>query len=118
MARAHAVPRGVGWGFRQTMVGLAALAAVLPLSQLTASEVPAGAVPVLSATRGVDEVSSDAHIKLVSLGGYDPNTDGNSLYDINRMTGAQSYWKAGFTGKGVDVALLDTGVVPVDGLTA
>ncbi len=32
------------------------------------------------------------------------------------MTGAQQYWKAGWTGKGVDVAVIDSGVVPVPGL--
>jgi serine protease AprX len=31
---------------------------------------------------------------------------------------ATSMWNAGYTGAGVDVALIDSGVVPVDGLTA
>src|SRR5581483_2182940 len=31
--------------------------------------------------------------------------------------GAKAYWKNGITGKGVDVALIDSGVVPVNGLT-
>jgi serine protease AprX len=166
MARAQAVPKGVGWGFRQTMVGLAAMAFVLPVSQLTASgalpramgslmsvivrtdptatasvertvrdlggkvdrplgiisglsvEVPASALPALSTARGVLAVSQNAHIKLFSIGGYDPTTDVNSVYNVTQMTGAQAYWKAGYTGKNVDVALLDTGVVPVNGLTA
>jgi serine protease AprX len=166
MARTQAIPKGVGWGFRQTMVGLAAMAFVVPVSQLTASgalpramgslmsvivrtqpaatasvertvrdlggkvdrplgiisglsvEIPSGAVPALASTRGVLAVSQNAHIKLFSIGGYDPTTDVNSLYNVTQMTGAQTYWKAGFTGKNVDVALLDTGVVPVNGLTA
>jgi serine protease AprX len=40
-----------------------------------------------------------------------------SLYTIaNQVTGASTLWKAGYTGKGVDVAVVDSGVVPVDGL--
>ena len=166
MARTQAVPKGVGWDMRKTMVGLAMTASLLPLAQLTASgamqraaaslvsviirtdpaatpsvertvkelggtvdrhlgiisglsaTVPAAAVPAISATRGVEAVSSNARIQMFSIGGYDPTTDVNSLYNVTGMTGAQSYWKAGYTGKGVDVALIDTGVVPVNGLTA
>ena len=32
------------------------------------------------------------------------------------MTGASTLWNAGATGKGIDVAVVDSGVVPVDGL--
>ena len=166
MARSRAVPNGVGWGFRNMMVGLAAAAFLLPLSQLVANgtvgravsgmvsviirtdpsattsvdrtvrdlggkvdrhlgvisgisaEVPASALAALNATRGVQAVTDNARIKLFSIGGYDNVSDVNSLYNVTRMTGAQTYWKNGYTGKGVDVALLDTGVVPVNGLTS
>lgn len=47
---------------------------------------------------------------------YAPATDVGSLYNTTLMTGAQAYWKAGFTGKGVDVAVIDSGVAPVAGL--
>jgi serine protease AprX len=49
--------------------------------------------------------------------GYDATTDFGSLYNIERIVGAQDLWAAGFTGKGVDVALIDTGVSPVAGLS-
>ena len=49
--------------------------------------------------------------------GYDPKGDLGSMYDITRIIGAQDSWKAGYTGRGVDVALIDTGVAPVPGLT-
>jgi subtilisin family serine protease len=39
-----------------------------------------------------------------------------SLYNTTLMTGAQAYWRAGFTGQGVDVAVIDSGVAPVPGL--
>ena len=45
--------------------------------------------------------------------GYDPVSDFGSLFDITQTIGAQSSWRAGYTGKGVDVALIDTGVAPV-----
>jgi serine protease AprX len=42
-----------------------------------------------------------------------------SLYTIaNEVTGASAMWDAGYTGAGVDVAVIDSGTVPVDGFTA
>jgi serine protease AprX len=41
-----------------------------------------------------------------------------SPFDVTRAIGARSLWDQGITGKGVDVAVIDTGVVPVDGLSA
>src|SRR6202043_766850 len=35
-----------------------------------------------------------------------------------QRVGATSAWDAGYTGKGVDIALIDSGVVPVNGLAA
>jgi hypothetical protein len=39
-----------------------------------------------------------------------------SLSSVTRIIGAQDLWAAGYTGKGVDVALIDTGVAPVPGI--
>src|SRR5205823_3975548 len=47
---------------------------------------------------------------------YDPATDPNSMYNTTLYSGAAAWWTAGFTGRGVDVALIDTGVSPVPGL--
>lgn len=49
--------------------------------------------------------------------GYDPTNSG-SLSSITQMVGAQSAWAAGYTGAGVDVAVIDTGVAAVPGLDA
>jgi serine protease AprX len=38
------------------------------------------------------------------------------MYDTTLYTGARAWWSAGYTGRGVDVALIDTGVAPVAGL--
>jgi Subtilase family len=47
---------------------------------------------------------------------YDQTSDKGSMYSTVRAIRAKDYWKKGFTGKGVDVALIDTGVVPVEGI--
>ncbi|MEW6060054.1 MAG: S8 family serine peptidase [Actinomycetota bacterium] len=49
---------------------------------------------------------------------YDPASDINSMYLTTQYTGAVDWWNAGYTGAGVDVALIDTGVSPVPGLDA
>jgi len=48
---------------------------------------------------------------------YDPATDPGSLYNVARRIGADRL-PAPVTGRGVDVALIDTGVVDVPGLVA
>jgi serine protease AprX len=50
--------------------------------------------------------------------GYDPVADKGSLANVEQVIGAQDLYAAGFTGKGVGVALIDTGVAPVSGLTS
>ncbi len=53
-----------------------------------------------------------------ALHGLPPGQHSGSMTWItNQITGADEFWKDGFDGSGVDVALIDTGVVPVDGLT-
>jgi len=81
------------------------------------AHVPDGALPVLSAAASVAEVTADSHVHLLSST-YDPTTDANSLYNVGTMDGARAYWNAGYTGQGVDVALVDSGVTPVNGLSA
>jgi serine protease AprX len=48
---------------------------------------------------------------------YDPAADANSMDATTTYMGAEQWWNAGYTGRGVDVAVIDTGVVPVDGLS-
>jgi serine protease AprX len=43
---------------------------------------------------------------------------GATLADVRRIVRADAAHAAGWTGKGVGIALIDTGVVPVDGLTS
>jgi serine protease AprX len=48
--------------------------------------------------------------------GYDP-ADTGALSTISTLIGARAQWSAGNTGKGIDVAVIDTGVAAVKGLT-
>ncbi|HUZ15080.1 MAG TPA: S8 family serine peptidase [Gaiellaceae bacterium] len=55
----------------------------------------------------------------VSWGGsYDPALDSYSMYNLTAQMGAPAWWDAGYTGQGVDVAVIDTGVAPVQGLNS
>src|SRR4051812_28278364 len=47
---------------------------------------------------------------------YDPATDSYSMAAVTSQIGATTWWNAGYTGSGVDVAVIDTGVSPVQGL--
>jgi serine protease AprX len=49
--------------------------------------------------------------------GYDPAGDPYSMAKITDQIGATAWWNAGYTGLGIDVALIDTGVAPVPGLS-
>jgi serine protease AprX len=73
----------------------------------------------LSAGLAVVSVSALALVAAgVSWGAtsYNPAKDPYSMYAITQLTGATAWWNAGYTGKGVDVALIDTGVAPVAAL--
>ena len=48
--------------------------------------------------------------------GYDPTTAKGSLWQVKEIVQANAMHNAGFTGKGVGVALIDTGVTEVRGL--
>ena len=80
------------------------------------ARIPSGTMAELAATPGIAAVTPDAAGHLLST--YDPTTDSGSLLNAESRVGARNAWTAGFTGQGVDVALIDSGVAPVNGLTA
>ena len=57
-----------------------------------------------------------AHAEVNPALGYDAQADKGSLFSIAGVVGALDAFRYGFTGKGVGVALIDTGVTPVRGL--
>jgi serine protease AprX len=48
---------------------------------------------------------------------YDPTKALGSLYNVVDQIGARELWLNGFTGEGIDVAVIDTGVAPVPALS-
>jgi serine protease AprX len=86
------------------------------LGGFTAS-VPADRIDALRAVPGVASVTEDAALTLQSTDVADQAAQTGSLYTLaNQVTGASAMWDAGYTGQGVDVAVIDSGIVPVDGL--
>ena len=79
------------------------------------ARVPAGQVSRLQGSPTVSSVTENGPVAMQAAA-YAPTTDAGSLYTTTVQTGAQAYWKAGYTGKGVDVAVVDTGTAPVPGL--
>jgi serine protease AprX len=83
-----------------------------------AAKVPVDRLDALRAVAGVASVSEDAGLTLQSTDVAAQAAQAGSLYTIaNKVTGASAMWDAGYTGKGVDIAIIDSGVVPVDGFT-
>jgi serine protease AprX len=77
-----------------------------------------GATAFLIASAGADESATPAP----GQPAVEPSVDAadlplGSMYHVVDQIGARSLWEQGITGAGVNVAVIDTGVAPVDGLT-
>jgi subtilisin family serine protease len=80
------------------------------------ADVPADRSDALRGVAGVQSVTENAGLALQSADVEGQAAQAGSLYTIaNEVTGASAMWDAGYTGAGVDVAVIDSGVVPVDG---
>jgi serine protease AprX len=75
-----------------------------------------GAVAFLATVAAVVPVLAGASSTSGSPLGYDAIADVGSMSLVSTVVGAQAMWEKGFTGKGVDVAVIDTGVSRVAGL--
>jgi serine protease AprX len=93
----------------------------LPLVHGFAADVPVTALRSLAALPGVRSITPDAGGHLMSVDptlGYDAAADEGSMSFVGTVVTARSAWAAGYTGKGVDVALIDSGVSRVKGLAS
>jgi serine protease AprX len=80
--------------------------------------VPKDRLDALRATAGVVSVTADAGLTLSDADVTNQVSQTGSLYTLaNQVTGASALWDQGYTGQGVDIALVDSGVVPVEGLS-
>jgi serine protease AprX len=85
------------------------------------ARVPASSVDEIRRVPGVRAVTPDVSGHLMGIDpqlGYDVQNDEGSLWDVGNITHAQDVWNTKYTGQGVDVALIDSGVAPVTGLTS
>jgi serine protease AprX len=94
----------------------------ISLINAVVANVPASALPELETSPAVAQVTLNAPVQLLGASyglpsvPYSAAADVNSMYNVEGMDGAHAYWNAGYTGQGVGVALIDSGVTPVDGL--
>ncbi len=84
--------------------------------------VPASALDTILEHQSVASATPDRSVRLQSdttQWASDTATyrTSGSMYRTAKFVGVKSYWDAGFRGQGIDVALIDSGVVPVQGLT-
>jgi serine protease AprX len=83
------------------------------------ASVPADRLGLLRSAPGVRSVTENAAVEL--LGTTVPTEvldQAGSMFRVtHEVTGATAMWEKGINGKGVDVALIDSGVVPVEGLS-
>ncbi len=88
--------------------------------------VPADAIGLLTTSPDIEAATPDGTVQFAAAGWDDATALGDidfrsysgSLYQITRTTKAVNAWGKGYTGYGVDVALIDTGVAPLRSLPA
>ncbi len=78
------------------------------------ADVPAGSLAQVRRAPGVEGVTQDSQVRLQSTKG--PTGKPGDMTNVAQLTGATTFWRYGFSGQGVDVALLDSGVLPIEGL--
>jgi hypothetical protein len=82
-----------------------------------AATVPADDIAALEGSPEIFSVTPDAAVRLMgNVDGIDPNKDPGSWRKVARNTKLYEMWQRGWTGDGIDVALIDSGVAPVPGL--
>ena len=82
------------------------------------AKVPRAQLERLRAAPGVASVTVNGRVQLHGfLDGWEHTNDLGSMYYVaQEVTGAGDMWNDGQTGRGVDIALIDSGVAPVEGL--
>ena len=95
-------------------------AAGLRLSLIDGFEarVQPAATAALRHAPGVSSVTPNAALRLSGSSDVGAASTASSISDVADAIGATTLWDEQVTGAGVDVALIDSGVVPVNGLTA
>ncbi|HEV8421012.1 MAG TPA: S8 family serine peptidase [Actinomycetota bacterium] len=87
----------------------------LPIIHGFSATIPEAALEALAKDEAVLAVTLNGRVSLT--GSYDPSNDSYSMQNVDRSVRATRMWEAGYTGAGVDIALIDSGVAPVEGLS-
>ncbi len=88
-----------------------------PVSNLTGGLLDPVTEPVVGTVEGVQDPLTGL-LSLLGPTGWLYDSSETSMSHVRTVIIADSMWSRGYTGQGVGVALIDTGVVPVDGLTS
>jgi serine protease AprX len=115
------IVRGTATFVRSADEAVEALGGVLQQRLMTmdafVARLPVDRIAQLELTPGVLSVTADADVHLLgTVDGVDPNKYPGSWLRVAKNTKLIEMWQRGWTGKGVDVALIDSGVAPVEGL--
>jgi serine protease AprX len=73
---------------------------------------PSDQIAAVQAIPGVISVATGVDIGF-DPAMYDPEEISSSMYQVAKNVGADRYWKDGFTGAGIDVAVIDSGIAPL-----
>ena len=94
------------------MTALAGFTAELyrPASSALVADLTPRAAAGLRHAAGIKGLTADVPVQAQSLG-FDPATQGGSMTNITRLTGAQTMWKKGYTGAEVSWLLEDNELV-------
>jgi serine protease AprX len=92
----------------------------LEIVNSVSAQLTPGQHKALAASAAVDRITANAALKPMGAVadelGFDPDKDKGSPRSVGKEISADKLWKDGYTGRGVDVAVIDTGVNPVKGL--
>ena len=72
-----------------------------------------GELTGLDGSPAIVSVTPDASVRLLgNVDGIDPNKHPGSWWKVAKNTKLHEMWQRGWTGEGIDVALIDSGVAP------
>ncbi|MFC3381995.1 S8 family serine peptidase [Couchioplanes caeruleus subsp. azureus] len=86
--------------------------------QYAAGVAATAAATVVTALTGVTPAQAASPARAAAVADYSFNAAGATLTDVRRITRADVAAQRGYTGRGIGIALVDTGVAPVEGLTS
>lgn len=82
-----------------------------------AAEVPSSEITGLDRSPAIVSVTQDSTVRLLgNVDGIDPNKHPGSWLKVAKNTKLYEMWQRGWTGQGIDVALIDSGVAPLPGI--